>query len=189
MRAVTCLVAEFRPALIGVCPQTNYDVEPCCDFLTIIGTEYHGFDHRPYNVLVTAGTEVTWQSDFSLVQGGFTLCGFDAKVAAPPPNPFPPPNPHPPLPSPPFAPPLPPPPPQPPVSPGALWTVISGGQWCSTTLGGDGSCVTDGLADYGINEDCVFRANRELFVATDYCKLPASDQGYPLTGISMRQVS
>ena len=77
---------------------SEYTVEYCCDYLTIGSTQYRGSDNGPFNVFMSAGTTALWSSDYSVVSGGFTLCGTAAGLPLPPPvAPPAPPPPHPPL--------------------------------------------------------------------------------------------
>ena len=68
---------------------TSYDVERCCDFLTIGGVDFKGA--APRNAFVRRGEIVTWRSDSYLAYGGFQLCATEASVLASPPSPSPPP--------------------------------------------------------------------------------------------------
>jgi hypothetical protein len=86
---------------------TEYDVEACCDYLTIGTTRYRGSDHAPFNVYLAAGSTVLWTSDYSVVSGGFTLCASATGMPKPPPT----------------APPSPP-PPFPPMDIGSMWTQV-----------------------------------------------------------------
>ena len=70
---------------------TQYEVETCCDYLTIGGTRYRGSTNAPTNVLMPAGSTMRWHTDFSVTSGGFTICATSAVA-----NPPPPPAPHPP---------------------------------------------------------------------------------------------
>ena len=133
-------------------------MESCCDYVTIGGVDYHGLVNRPYNVWMRRNDLISWRSDFSVVSGGFTLCGYTAPLAAPPPSPAPPPPPPHPPPRPPKPPPPPPPPPLPPIQPGTLWTVISGGAFCEYSQAG--TCITDGRQDYGNNVRAALRTAR-----------------------------
>ena len=107
----------------------------------------------------------------SLTSGGNTdgfVTLLPSVVPSPsPPPPSPPPSPPPPSPPPaPPAPPLPPPsPPAPPPSPIAppaswnyLWTIISGFEHCHFQPEKSGYCVWDGDGEYGLAEQCKFKA-------------------------------
>jgi len=56
------------------------------------------------------------------------------------------------------------PPPSPPPPPPPWWTVTSGSAYCH--LSNSGTCVTDGIGDYGNNERCTVRANQALVAST-----------------------
>ena len=47
--------------------------------------------------------------------------------------------------------------------PPAMWTVLSGSNFCELTDGG--ACVSDGSGNYGNNENCVVQANADFVVS------------------------
>lgn len=121
---------------------TEYAVERCCDYLTVGTTEYRGsaaatgrstLSDGPFNVYLQAGSSVNWFSDYSVSDGGFTLCGSTTAMPYPAP-----------------AAPPPPPPPFPPFPAGAMFAIVSGGEDCMLTQGGQ--CVSDGAGVYSSNE-------------------------------------
>jgi hypothetical protein len=42
----------------------------------------------------------------------------------------------------------------------SMWSVVSGSSYCQVTP--DGTCVTDGDGDYGVDEQCTVRADVAL---------------------------
>ena len=128
---------------------TEFDTENRYDRITIGGRAYSGRS-GPSNVQMNAGSVLTWRSDGSVTRPGFVICASTAQVPFPPP----PPSPPPPSPSPPPPAPLPPLPPRPPG--GALWSIVSGSQFCHVE--NSGTCVTDGPGRHGNRENCVMRA-------------------------------
>jgi len=86
---------------------TQYEVETFYDYLSIGSMQYTGSANGPSNVAMLAGQIVSWRTDSSLANGGFTLCASGTPPLTPQPI-------APPPPAPPAAPPTPPPPPSPP---------------------------------------------------------------------------
>ena len=129
-----------------------YDVEACCDYLTVGDVQYRGNSNAPYNARLPAGGTMQWRSDTSIVSGGFIVCASTTGFPAPPPLPSPSP---------------PPPPPGPPggayYSP--MWTIIAGREFCEIAREPafpGGTCVSDGAGRYGRNEHCTIIANVAL---------------------------
>jgi hypothetical protein len=53
------------------------------------------------------------------------------------------------------------------TTPRTLWTIIAGSQFCQSTQ--QGTCITDGLGNYGNNERCTVRADVDIYAsATEY---------------------
>ena len=99
-----CVITALRSLYATT---SEYNVEYCCDYLTIGATRYQGSANHPFNVQVAAGQTVQWRSDYSVTSGGFTLCGYPNRLPDPPPS----------------APPSPP-PPFPPFLAGTMFTLV-----------------------------------------------------------------
>ena len=52
----------------------QYEVERCCDYVTIGTTQYRGTGNGPLNVHMRAGETIAWRSDGSVTLGGFQIC-------------------------------------------------------------------------------------------------------------------
>ena len=86
-----CTILVLRDSLLTA---AHYEVEECCDYLTIAATVYRGSSARPDGVAVAAGESVQWRSDHTLNFGGFALCAMpNTRPRTPPPTPLPPPPP------------------------------------------------------------------------------------------------
>ena len=154
--AERCTVQANRELFVTA---TEYTIESYWDYITIGATQYRGSNNGPNGLYMLSGATFSWYTDGSVTYGGFTLCASLSR------NPYPPPPP-PPVPSPPPPQPRPPPPPMWPTT-SAYWTILYGTQFCALSNGG--TCVTDGLGNYGNNERCVMQANQPLYVyATEY---------------------
>ena len=53
---------------------SEFNTESCCDSITVGGTRYAGTS-GPSGVVMSAGDTMTWNSDGSVTQTGFTICG------------------------------------------------------------------------------------------------------------------
>lgn len=92
----------------------SFDTESCCDHFSIGNMRYAGRT-GPSNVMVTAGSLLSWRTDGSVTRSGFVICG-DVITPSPPPAP-------PQLPLPPSPPPA---TPSPPGSPAVVFTFDGG---------------------------------------------------------------
>ena len=133
---------------------TYYQVEQCCDYLSIGTVQYRGTGNGPSNVLMMAMDTMRWYTDGSVVSGGFVLCASTQMMAAPPPHPSPPP---------------PPPSPRPPGGSSSysfMWSIIAG-PCVITRQPGErgGTCVSDGRGAYGNNERCTIASNVNLYAS------------------------
>ena len=149
-----CVIRTTRPLYATY---TYFQTETGFDFVTItappansptspaVSTQYSG-GGGPINVLMMPGNTLQWQSDGSVTYGGWVICGSATPTVMSPPQPSPPP----PTMS-----------PAPPAIAGAMWIVISGGQFCEVSS--NGQCVSDGQAPHGNNENCVVQATQALY--------------------------
>lgn len=130
---------------------TEFSTEAYFDYIMLAGTRYSG-STGPVNIAMAVGDSMMWSADFSVSNGGFTICGTTTPSSVPPQVP----------------PPSPPPAwtPAPPIASGQLWSVISGGQFCQVTQGG--TCVTDGEGDHGNGEECRVIATSSFYATATF---------------------
>ena len=69
-----CTIMALRSL---VATATEFDTESCCDFLTIGGTQYSGFQ-GPRGLPLAQGTVLVWTSDASDTKAGFKLCAVES---------------------------------------------------------------------------------------------------------------
>jgi hypothetical protein len=129
----SCTIRANIPMTLHV---LQFDTESCCDKLTVGGVQYSG-SSGPNGVQMTVGQVMTWNSDSSVTEPGFTIC-----ANAPPwtmGDPFPPP-------------PLPASPPPPPVP---MVTCDNNGDCHNYNSGVAFTCTNNGACSCGSATSCV----------------------------------
>merc|ERR1711871_291149 len=118
---------------------TYFQTEATFDYLTINGVQYSG-ETGPFNVMMAPQSNMTWSSDGSVNNGGFTICASVSQIvtttAAPTAAPS-----------------------------SAFWTISAGSDVCSLS-GVNGECVES--REHGSNEECAFTAMQSMYVSSTY---------------------
>eukprot|EP00035_Acanthoeca_spectabilis_P014753 m.286473 g.286473 ORF g.286473 m.286473 type:complete len:2385 (+) comp16212_c0_seq1:103-7257(+) len=74
-----CTISVLRNTTLRV---ESFVTETFYDYLTVAGTRYSGTS-GPTDVAVTTSSAITWQSDFSIVRDGFTICSSETAAPTP----------------------------------------------------------------------------------------------------------
>lgn len=81
-----CTIGIQRSGYLSVVGTLS--LERCCDFFTLSGsTDRLNTQSTLDGLQVTAGQNLTWQSDFSIVGSGYTICHSTSQAPTPPPPP------------------------------------------------------------------------------------------------------
>ena len=80
-----CTIQMLQP---GFLTSTEFDTEGCCDRVTVGGTPYSG-STGPQNLSVSSGDTLSWRSDHSVANSGWTICFRPVSTLNPTPAPNP----------------------------------------------------------------------------------------------------